>query len=326
MFIASRTDNCTFRTAASAVTNVFYTIAADTTVVTPAASSNTVFAQFAVCTNIFGTVIALFSAFFTDHGTLRTAFSAVAGIRTFTAEITIAAPSRIAYTADAVAAVRTDFSGTVFALFSTAWTNIGTAVTAAAAFTDDSTSSAGTTVITPYFIFNCTVFAQNATGGAKCCSFTIGTGFSTALTQSCTVGTAFPTVAYRRTGTTGSTAIAEIVIADTVRAFLAFIADPVSAFDTVCSAAFADYVAVFAASLTVLAHHDAALAQTTVLTEEIQTVGAVFSAVLTDFFRCTFAAQVTTAIADVVAFRTAAAAPVIALAALIINAQSAVLT
>ena len=70
MLVAARTDHCTLRAAVSAVTNIFYTIAADTTVVTPAASANTVFAQFAVCTEIFSTVITLFAAFFTDDGTV----------------------------------------------------------------------------------------------------------------------------------------------------------------------------------------------------------------------------------------------------------------
>ena len=107
-------------------------------------SAGTVNTGIASTANIlFFTICAFFVTFRANGRAIRAALPAITGGHAFSAGITVRAPAGIPCATDAVAAIGTDLTRTVFALLTATLTDSGTAITAAAAFTDNGTTSAG---------------------------------------------------------------------------------------------------------------------------------------------------------------------------------------
>jgi len=231
-------------------------------------SAGTVDTGTAAAANIlFFTICAFFVTFRANGRAIRAALPAITGGHAFSAGITVRAPAGIPYATDAVAAIGTELTRTVFALLTATLTDSGTAIATAAALTDYDTSTAASAIGAPAVIILGTVFTHNAADLTKKHIFAIGAGLPAAFTKRCTIAAPFPAIAKHSAGTAGIAVCANIVISYAVGAFFTFFTDPIGALNTFRTAALANNLTVFTTAFTALADSYATLPKTTSIAE-----------------------------------------------------------
>ena len=155
MFSAVRTDIRTFRTAVTAVTDKFHTVAAVAAIGTPAVITYTFLAGIAVSTEVIVAVIAVLATLRADHRALRTAVAVIAnGIHAVDAGLAV--QTEIALAARTVNTPITAFAdlilGTVGALLHTVLADFGAVIAARTTVADVIAAAADTAVFTPAVI------------------------------------------------------------------------------------------------------------------------------------------------------------------------------
>jgi len=159
MLVAIRTNYRTFRATVTAITNIFYTVTADITVITPTSIANTIYTFTTVGAKVTGAISTLFSTFRTDIST----FGATIATRTYvigTVNAGFTAIAEITFATDAVSTYATASANAFWLTINTFFVTFGTyacaLVTALATNTNYYTIATHVAVRTPSVITDAT--------------------------------------------------------------------------------------------------------------------------------------------------------------------------